>query len=382
MADPMGAYDALRQTCPVHLVADFEPPHYVVSRHDDVDAILRSPDRWSSRLGHGPGISTGALTLAYCDDPAHGEQRRLVNRAFTPRSVSAMASRVHEISHELIDAFVDAGEADLHDVFATPLPIIVIAEMLGVASDQMADFKRWSDDSVLRMASGDPSSYAESAQEFREFFAEAIASRQARLSAGDDVPDDLVSRLVQAEEHGTRLDDSQALSMIGQLLTAGNETTTSLLQNLVLRLCEQPRLLDELRAGSASYEVAVEESLRFDSPVLGLWRTPNVDETVGDVTIPADHKTQVLYASANRDPEVWDHPEEFRLDRPLDQLRRHLAFGVGPHFCLGASLARMEARVGLQALVERLPGLRLAGEPARVPVFFLWGVKSLPIAWD
>jgi cytochrome P450 len=382
MSDPMTAYAALRERCPVHLVDDFSPPHYVVSRHDDVDAILRSPDRWSSRLGHGPGISTGALTLAYCDDPAHGEQRRLVNRAFTPRSVAQMQDRVHEIAHELIDGFVDAGSADLHDVFATPLPIIVIAEMLGVPSDRMADFKRWSDDSVLRLASGDPSSYAESAREFREFFAEAIAWRRTSLEAGETVPDDLVSRLVQAEERGTRLDDSQALGMIGQLLTAGNETTTSLLQNMVLRLCERPHLLDQLRADPSLYEVAVEESLRFDSPVLGLWRTPNADEIVGDVAIPADHKTQVLYASANRDPDVWDDPDEFRLDRPLDQLRRHLAFGVGPHYCLGASLARMEARIGLQALVERLPGLRLAGEPERIPAFFLWGVKSLPIAWD
>jgi cytochrome P450 len=382
MSDPMTAYAALRERCPVHLVDDFSPPHYVVSRHDDVDAILRSPDRWSSRLGHGPGISTGALTLAYCDDPAHGEQRRLVNRAFTPRSVAQMQDRVHEIAHELIDGFVEAGSADLHDVFATPLPIIVIAEMLGVPSDRMADFKRWSDDSVLRLASGDPSSYQESAREFREFFAEAIAWRRTNLEAGEAVPDDLVSRLVQAEERGTRLDDSQALGMIGQLLTAGNETTTSLLQNLVLRLCERPHLLDQLREDPTLYEVAVEESLRFDSPVLGLWRTPNTDEIVGDVAIPADHKTQVLYASANRDPDVWDDPDEFRLDRPLDQLRRHLAFGVGPHYCLGASLARMEARVGLQALVERLPGLRLAGEPERIPAFFLWGVKSLPIAWD
>ncbi len=380
LADPAEAYRRLRERCPVHLVEDFSPPHYVISRHVDVDRILRDPGSWSSAKGHGPGFS-GNQTLAYCDDPRHGQQRRLVSRAFTPRSVQEMEPRIAAIAHELIDGFVDDGACDLHERFATPLPIVVIAEMLGVPTDRRADFKRWSDDSVLRLASGDPTTYPESAREFRDFFTAQIADRQEQLDAGRTPPDDLVTRLVLAEDRGTRLAADETLSMIGQLLTAGNETTTSLLLNLVLRLSERPALLDVLRSDPATYEVAVEESLRFDSPVLGLWRTSVGEQEVGGVTIPADHKTQVLFSSANRDPDVWDDPDEFRLDRPLDDVRNHLAFGAGVHFCLGAALARVEGRIGLRALVERLPDLRLTAEPERIPPFFLWGWRSMPVAW-
>ena len=381
MARPTDAYRELRERCPVHLVEGFLPPHYVVSQHDDVDRILRDPATWSSAQGHGPGISSNR-TLAYCDDPEHGQQRRLVSRAFTPRSVREMEPRIEAVAHELIDGFVDDAACDLHERFATPLPIIVIAEMLGVPTDRRTDFKRWSDASVLRLASGDPTSYADSTREFAEFFTAQIADRRAQLAAGHTPPDDLVTRLVTAEDRGMRLDDAETLSMIGQLLTAGNETTTSLLLNLVLRLCERPELLEELRADPARCEVAVEESLRFDSPVLGLWRTPNTEQELGGVTIPADHKTQVLFSSANRDPAVWEDPDEFRLDRPLDDVRNHLAFGAGVHFCLGAALARAEGRIGLRALVERLPGLRLTGEPERIPPFFLWGWRTMPVAWS
>lgn len=380
MARPTDAYAELRERCPVHLVEDFSPPHFVVSRHADVERILCDPGTWSSAKGHGPGVSANRA-LAYCDDPVHGQQRRLVSRAFTPRSVKEMEPRIEAIAHELIDGFVDDGGCDLHDRFATPLPIIVIAEMLGVPTDRRVDFKRWSDDSVQRLASGDPTSYARSAEEFHEFFSAQIAERRAELAAGRTPPDDLVTRLVTAEDRGTRLSSAETLSMIGQLLTAGNETTTSLLLNLVLRLSDRRELLDELRADPGRYEVAVEESLRFDSPVLGLWRTPTEPQEVDGVTIPTDHKTQVLFSSANRDPAVWDDADEFRLDRPLDEVRNHLAFGAGVHFCLGAALARAEGRIGLRALVERLPGLRVTAEPERIPPFFLWGWRTMPVAW-
>jgi cytochrome P450 len=381
MACPVDAYKELRQRCPVHLVEGFTPPHYVVTRHDDVERILRDPGTWSAKHGHGPSFATGDGALGYCDDPRHGEQRRIVNRAFTPRSVAVMEPRVREIADELVDEFEARGQGDLHNLFATPLPIIVIAEMLGVPAGNQRDFKRWSDDSVLRIASGDPKSYPESAQQFRDFFTAEIADRQAQIGRGETPADDLVTRLVMAEDNGIRLSADETLSMISQILTAGNETTTSLLLNMVRRLCEQPALIDQLSEDPSKYEVLVEESLRFDSPVLGLWRTPNETQQVGDVTIAPDHKTQVLFSAANRDPEAWDDPDTFSLDRPLDDVRKHLAFGVGPHFCLGASLARLEGRVGIQTLVERLPNLRLDAEPQRVPVFFLWGWQNMPARW-
>jgi cytochrome P450 len=381
LADPFAAYAELRERCPVAQVAA-DPPYAVVSRYDDVHRILRSPERWSSRHGHGPGFSRGDLALAYRDDPAHRRQRRLVQQAFTPRVVDAQEGPVTELAHRLIDAFVDRGEADLHDVFATPLPVIVIARMLGVPDDMVATFKRWSDDSVARLESADPSTFAASQREFQAFFGEQIERRREALAQGGELPEDLVSGLVRAEEGDDRLSPSETLSLIGQLLTAGNETTTSLITNLVLRLTEHPELLARLRAEPELCAIAVEESLRFDSPVLGLWRTPFADEKLHGTVLPADRKVQVLFASANRDPRLFREPDVFDLDREPAELREHLAFGTGPHVCLGAALARLEGRVALRALVERLPGLRVTAPPVRVPTFFLWGQRFLPVAWD
>lgn len=384
MADPVPAFAALRRECPVARVDRFDPPYHVLSRYDDVLDVLRTPQQWSSSWGHGPGfLRRPNSTLAYVDAPAHTRQRRLVQRTFTPAAVAHWADEIERIAHGLVDRFVATGATDLHDAFSYPLPVVVIARVLGVPEELQETFKRWSDDALARLASGDPSSYAQSLREFNEFFVSEIDRRRALLRSGAALPTDLLSDIVTAEqEESTALTTGEMLSMLSQILVAGNETTTSLLNNMVVRLCERPELLARVRDDPTLDAAVVEESLRFDSPVMGLWRTSDRPACLHGVDIPADTKVQVLFGSANRDESVFDRPDEFRLDRGEAEWRRHLAFGFGPHVCLGAPLARLEARIGLRVLLDRLPGLRLAATPERVPTFFLWGFRTTPIAWD
>ena len=180
---------------------------------------------------------------------------------------------------------------------------------------------------------------------------------------------------------GRRLDEDVLLGFMSFLLIGGSGTTTMLIGNVVYELLQRPQLWNRLREDRTLVPVAIEESLRYDAPVHGLFRTPTSDVDLHGVTIPADTKTMVLYASANRDPRVWDDPDEFRLDRDPRQLQRHLAFGYGTHICLGAHLSRMEARIGLDALLDRFPDLRIAGDPVDTEPSVLKGFDHLPVAW-
>jgi cytochrome P450 len=283
-----------------------------------------------------------------------------------------------------VDGFVDRGTADLVGDFAYPLPVIVIAEMLGVSRDDRATFKQWSDDMVAGQsgAEGSLAPDLRARDEFNAYFAEALARRRDLETKGEALPDDLVSALFLADYDGRRLDEAQALNTLQQLLVAGNETTTSLLSNLFYRLFQQPEQLAQVRDEPALVEAAVEESLRFDSPVQGLFRTNSRPTTVHGVDLEQDTKVMVLYASANRDPEVWERPDEFDIDRDLTELRRHYAFGHGVHLCLGAPLARLEGRIGVETLLSRLPGLRPAGEPELMAPMLMRGFRRMPIAWD
>jgi cytochrome P450 len=383
LACPFEAYRDLRRECPVAPV-EADPPYHALSRYDDVLEVLRRPQLWVNRNGHGPGyLRRPGATLAYVDAPDHTRQRRHVQRAFTPSVVARLEPEVERLAHGLVDRFVDDGHGDLHELFSYPLPVVVIARLLGVPEDLHETFKRWSDDALARLASGDPSTYRRSAEEFDEFFRAQLADRRRLAAAGGTLPGDLLSGLVEAEQEGDGgLTEAELLPTIGQLLVAGNETTTSLLNSMVVRLCERPELLAAVRDDPALDAAVVEESLRFDPPVLGLWRTNDEPVVVHGVSIPQDSKVQVLFASANRDESVFDDPDTYRLDRGEAAWRRHLAFGFGPHVCLGAPLARLEARVGLRVLLDRLPGLRLTGRPERIPTFFLWGFRHTPVAWD
>lgn len=391
LADPMARYAELRERCPLHHFEGFTPDFWTITRHDDVVAVLKDVETWSSRYGQSP-----QFTKARClnqDPPEHTEFRRLFQKGFAPRMVGRLEEEITELASELLDAMVPLGRGDLHDLYACPLPVIVIATLLGVPPADLARFKQWSDDLVACFNDPDPRAPDAIRAEMGAYFQAAIDERRAMLSAagigepgeehlGDVVPNDLVSGFVVAVYDGRRLTDDELHHILIQLLLGGNETTTSLITNLVLRLLEVPERWEAVKADPSLVEVAVEESLRFDPPVLGLFRTSLRPTTMYGIDLPDRTKLMVTYASANRDPGTWDDPDEFRLDRNLFDVRKHLSFGLGHHFCPGASLSRLEARISLRLFAERLPNLRLTGTPERIAPFSLWGRRTFPAAWD
>lgn len=392
LADPMRAYNELREQCPVHQFTNFSPPFATITRYDDVVAVLKDTDVWSSRYGQTPQFtrSRGLNT----DPPDHTEFRKLFQRGFTPRMIGRLEDEVTDLANALIDPMVNGSfrDGDLHDLYACPLPVIVIAKLLGVPPGDLAQFKQWSDDLVACFNSPDPHAADAIRAELDAYFQAAIDERRAMLvDAGIDEPDeehlgtivphDLISGFVVATYQGRRLTDDELHSVLIQLLAGGNETTTSLITNCMLRLLEVPSRWEAVKADPSLVDVAIEESLRFDPPVLGLFRTSLEPVCLHGVDLPARTKLMVTYAAANRDPSVFSDPDTFRLDRETDELRRHLSFGLGHHFCPGASLSRLEARATLRLFVERLPGMRLNGSPERIAPFNLWGRRRMPIAW-
>jgi len=367
--EPSVAYAHLLTERPVHYFADFDPPFHTLSRHADVQWALRDIDTFSSEFGQGPRFTPPAGMLS--NPPQHTFFRSLVQQAFSPRAIEAMRSRVEALAEELLDD-CPAGEWDLHDAFAFPLPVIVIAEMLGVPADDLHLFKHWSDASVAAMGAADPSAYAAELADLANYILARIRERRAAPGGGD-----LIDGLVRARQDGKGLADEEILSVVNQLLVGGNETTTSLITNAVWRLLERPALWQRVVAEPGLVDRALEESLRFDPPVLGLYRSTTRALELHGARIPKGAKVMLHYAAANRDPRVWDDPNAFSLDRPA---QRHLSFGMGVHFCLGAQLARLEAGIALRALAARCPDLLLVSAGQRILPWFLWGRRHLPVA--
>jgi cytochrome P450 len=388
LADPFSAQAELREGCPVsHVDAFGEKGFYVLSRYDDVVDLFRNLDRWSGDLGQGPiYYKEGGLRS---DPPEHTVFRRLVNKAMPPRQVPMMEPVIRDIATSLVDSFAHKGAVDLVTEFAMPLPVIIISRMLGVPPERGAEFKSWSDDFMAGQNSADPEVQGRARARIDAYFTEELARRRALLASAPAstepnsvLPDDILSALLLAERDGRPFTDEELLPLLLLVLVGGNETTTSLIGSLVRRLLELG-LWEQVSSDKSLWDAAIEESLRFDPPVQGLFRTARGEQRVHDVDIPDDAKVMGLYVSANRDPNVWSDPDTFRLDRDLAELRqKQTSFGIGVTFCPGANLARQEARIALEVLGQRLPGLRLVGPAERVDSFMMWGPKSLPIAWD
>jgi cytochrome P450 len=392
LADPFPAYAELRARCPVHHHAGFTPPFFTLSRYDDVRDALIDHGTWSIRYGQSPQYTRPAGLVN--DPPEHTAFRHLFSRAFTPRTVSRIEGDIVALAEELVDDFAPLGAGDLHDRYACPLPTIVIARLLGIPPEDLARFKQMSNDLTATYNAPDPRESAGPRAAFDAYFTGILAERRERVAAasgagippgpehvGTVLPDDLITSFLVAEVEGRRLTDHELCWMLLLLLLGGNETSTALLTNVLWRLLEEPVRWDALVRDPALVDAAVEEALRHDPPVLGLFRTPTHDVTRHGVTIPHKAKVMVCFASANHDEAVFDDPESFRLDRPADELKRHLTFGFGAHFCPGAALARLEARITLRLFARRLPGLRLAGDPERIVAFNLWGRRTLPATW-
>lgn len=401
LADPFAAYASMRDTCPLHRFDGYEHPLYTMTRYDDVVSMLVDVDTWSSHYGQMPRYSVqGCL---FSDPPDHTHYRRLIQASLAPRHVAAMEDEIRRLVDELLDEIEKSASdddatgrrtADLHDALACPLPVIVIAHILGVPPADIDRFKSWSDAQLAAANAADPQASVASRTAINDYLLDQLDRRRLALRVdgvdpdtagaevlGEAIPDDVISGILVAEVDGRRLDDDERLTMLNQLLVGGNETTTSLLTNLFWRLLERPELFATVRDDPSLDEIAVEESLRLDPPVLGLYRTNRRAMSMHGVELPERSKVMATYGAANRDPEIFDDPDTFRLDRDPAQLHRHVAFGRGHHFCPGAHLSRLETRIALRAVLDRFPALRLDGHPERIVPFLLWGRRTLPVAW-
>ena len=388
-ANPYPMYRQLREEDPVHWSPLLEA--WILTRYDDVLAVLKhsrfSADRRQARNRFvqqmmeqqaQAGPLAQASTMLTSDPPQHTRLRGLVSKAFTFKAVEALRPRIKQIVDELLDGVEDKGRMDVIWDLAYPLPVIVIAEMLGVPPEQRDTFKRWSDDIVATL--GGPMTPLDaqergrkSSDEMAEYFRGAIAERRRQPQ------DDLLSRLIAAEESGGVLSEEEMLATCILLLAAGNETTTNLIGNGTLALLRSPEQLDLLRARPELAESAVEEFLRYDGPVQGTARVAMEQIEVGGQKIDEGQLAFVMLAAADRDPAVFSQPESLDIAR---QDNRHIAFGHGIHFCLGAPLARAEAQIAFATMLRRLPSLRLETEPEWGGTFILRGLKSLPVAWS
>jgi cytochrome P450 len=371
--DPYPYYAWLRERHPVYYNDPLQ--FYVLSRYADVEAAARTPEVFSSAQGIGPERAPVAMMIAK-DPPDHTRLRRLVSKAFTPKMVEQLAPRVQEIVDELLDAALPRGAFDLVQDFASPLPVIMIAEMLGVEPERREDFKRWSE-AVIHITAGgtkygDMATYLQSWQEFKAYMSQIIEAR--RRSPRHD----LVSALVQAQDERDALTLNEILNFCLLLLVAGNETTTNLITNGALALYTHEAQRQKLRGQPQLIQSAIEEVLRYDGPIQGVFRTTTRDVEVCGTTIAAQSKVLLLWAAANRDPDVFPDPDRFDIERTPNE---HMAFGRGIHFCLGAPLARLEARIATQTILRRTKVTRPDpdGVRERVDNALFRGWKRFPV---
>ena len=380
--DPAGTFRTLREQCPVHHT-DHPAPHYTVSRHADVTEVLRDSDIWKSKFGPGLAMRGGGV-LVSSDPPKHTNERLAITKVFRPSAIDEMRDDIAALVGRITDGFVSRGEGDLIGLLAMPIPLTVMCWLLGTPEEDVEQFRNW----VLPMAEGVSYAQGRAAPEvaaayenFFAYFTAHVRTRQAALESGSAVPDDMLTRLLTVERDGSRISFEDVLGFCQFLLVAGSATTTLLIGNVLHRLLQHPDQMALVRADRRLVETAVEESLRIDAPVHGLFRTNDAPVCMHGVDIPMDSKVLALFASANLDPEVWDRPDEFDVTRDLTQLRKHYAFGVGIHYCLGAPLARMEAQLAVNEVLDRLPNLTLAGTPTLVKAQVLNGFETLPVTW-
>jgi cytochrome P450 len=375
--DPFPGYTRMRKTDPV-----FQDPQtdvWHVFRYDDVQRVLSEHTSFSSRMAGGDASETGQLfaaSLINTDPPRHRQLRSLVTQAFTPRAVEALAPRISEITTELLDQAASAGAMDLIAELAYPLPVIVIAELMGIPPGDRGRFKQWSDAIVSQTRpEADGHEHDGANREMADYFLGMIEERRRRPG------NDLISRLLAAQIEGEHLSVLELLGFCSLLLVAGNETTTNLIGNAVLCFSEQPGTVRQLMAEPALLPDALEEVLRYLSPVQSMYRVAAVDTTLGGQQIPAGSPIVAWIGSANRDPDHFPQPDVFDVGRAPN---RHLAFGQGIHFCLGAPLARLEARIALQTVMDRLPGLGLVPGTRleRMDSTIIYGLKKLPVHWQ
>jgi len=369
--DPHETWTWMRREAPVYY--DEASDVWGIARYADVLAIERDPVTFSSRRAPRPHGMPLPMMISM-DNPDHQRRRSLVNRGFTPRRIAGHRGTVERLCTTILDAVCERGECDFVWDVAAPLPLLLIADLLGFPDELHDDLLVWSDD-MLRATTLDLSPEIAAAANtamlgFRECQLDVIAQRRA------DPQDDLISTLCHATVDGEMLDDESIVQETLLILIGGDETTRHVISGGMLALLDRPDQAAVLQTGDAAMELGVEELLRWVSPVKNMARTVTRDVDVGGQTLRADDQLILFYPSANRDEEVFDEPQ--RLDVRRDP-NPHLAFGFGPHFCLGASLARLELNVMFGEVLRRLPELRLSGEIPFRHSNFISGPESMPV---
>lgn len=369
MADPAVSAQRLHAGDRCRLYEGFEPPFYILSRYQDISDILLDPSRFVSGQGQGPNFVPPIGVVS--DPPTHTFFRRLVQDDFKPGAIAKLRPRLEEIAGELLDAVEDKDVWDLHDDLAFPLPVTIICEIFGIPTDDIHQFKLWSDASVAALSAQDPTQYEAELARMQAYVLDLLHAKH------DDLGDNsLLARIARARRDGIAISDEEAVGLVLQLFVAGNETTTSLITNFMRRMLPGGTLWAEFCAGEIDMDQAVNESLRFDPPLLGLFRTTAEEVEIGGTCVPAGTKILTHYAAANRDPAVFENPDVFDPYRPI---RKIMSFGLGLHFCLGSELAKLEAQVTLAALKDRYPKLELVGDGERIGPFLFWGRRKQPV---
>lgn len=379
--NPYPKYAELREKDPVHWSPLMDA--WVLSRYEDIDAVLRDHKRFSNDARNRiPSRSRRASipagndpSMLFLDPPHHTRLRALVSKAFTPPAIEALAPRIRHIMSDLLDQIPNPQRFDLMQAIANPLPVIVIAELLGVSPADREQFKIWSDRRARllepTMTRQERQAAASAGEDINAYFLEVIEQRRRQPR------DDLISALVGVENAGDKLTQHELLEMLRLILIAGNETTTNLIGNGMLALLQHPQQMQKLRAAPDLITPAVEELLRYDPPVQINARSATQDMTLHGRPIRKGQGMILLIASANHDASVFKQPEVLDITR---QASAHMAFGRGIHYCLGAPLARLEARIAIGMLLQRFATLDcLTDHPTFRDNVVLRGLVALPI---
>lgn len=398
-------FAGLRRECPLHRhempaaeidrqaandrVAGPTTEFWSVLGYDDCIEVLQRPEDFSNLQGPGPErrVRTGSEgMLLVADDPAHRRQRQIANKGFLPRVVQARTSLIQAAADDLIDGLADRGSAELMSEISVPLTVAMITDFFGAGGHRREDIARWGK-AIIGANGGDEAAVAAGAEAITglmTFIVGIVNERRAGAAAGREPANDVLTALIIAEHEGRRFTDEEICVAAMQFLSAGFETTATAIGSAVVLMCTHPSERAKLEADWSLLDNACEEILRYESPVEGTFRTANRPVTVHDEQLPADAKVRVVYASANRDESRFPDADVFRIDRPAAELRKHIAFGNGPHACIGSALARTELRIALRTLLRRLPGLGLDPHrpPQRATSFTVNGYSSVPIVWD
>ena len=401
---PYPFYEALREEAPVHIIPEMGLA--VVSTYDLLQEVVHDPATYSSAMPTGPADLPGAIeeaadeeleelrritqrssapTLLAADPPYHARYRSLVNKALSARRVAGMEGYVREIVTDLIDGFIDDGKVDFTKQFADELPMSVVADQIGVPRSELREFKKRADLAIGGIERTIPPeeerAVLRAGLEMQEFF--LMKAEERRQDPKDDIMTTLATVEMETDDEPRRLNDAEILSIIAQLQVAGKETTAHLIGSTMLLFIENPEQLEAVQNDPSLIANMTEEALRVESPVRALFRTTTREVELGGVTLPERTLMMLIYAAANRDEKEFENAPAFDVRR--ENARSQVAFSAGPHYCIGAALARMEIRVAFEEVLKRMKNFRLDPEspaPKHQTSYILRGLEELHILFD